>query len=61
MLKIDFEKTDGTYTLVDAIYLPDDHKLSDKEIEAIKQKRFDDWLAIMTALSVNDVLDTVEE
>lgn len=61
MLKIDFEKTDGTYTLVDAIYLPDDHKLSDKEIEAIKQKRCDDWLAIITAPSVDDVLDTVEE
>ena len=60
-MKIDFEKTDGINTFVDAIYLPDDHKLSDKEIEAIKQKRFDDWLAIITAPSVDDVLDTVEE
>lgn len=60
-MKIDFEKTNGTYTLVDSIHLPDDHKLSDKEIEARKQKRFDDWLAIITAPSVDDVLDTVEE
>ena len=48
-MKIDFEKTDGTYTLVDAIHLPDDHTLSDDELDAMKQKRFDDWVAIITA------------
>ena len=48
-MKIDFEKTDGTYTLVDAIHLPDDHMLTDDDIEAMKQKRFDDWVAIITA------------
>ena len=48
-MKIDFEKTDGTYTLVDAIRLPDDHTLSDDELDAMKQKRFDDWVAIITA------------
>ena len=54
MLTIDFEKSDGTYTLKDAIILPDDHGLTDAEIEAIKQKRFDDWLAIVTAPPVED-------
>lgn len=49
MITIEFEKTDGTYTLKDAIVLPDDHGLTDVEIEAIKQKRFDDWVAIVTA------------
>ena len=55
MLTIDFEKSDGTYTLKDAIILPDDHGLTDVEIEAIKQKRFDDWLAIVTAPPVEEV------
>lgn len=54
-MKIDFEKTDGTYTLVDAIHLPDDHTLSDDDIEAMKQKRFDDWVAIITAPPVDPI------
>ena len=49
MITIEFEKTDGTHTLKDAIILPENHGLTDAEIEAIKQKRFDDWLAIVTA------------
>lgn len=39
-MKIDFT-IDG---FTDAIHLPDDHGLSDAEIEAIKQKRYADWL-----------------
>ena len=61
MIKIDFTKTDGTYTFNDAIWLEDDHALSVDDIEAMKQKRFDDWLAIVTAPSLDDVLDTIEE
>jgi hypothetical protein len=49
MIKIDFTKTDGTYTLQDAIHLPEDHQLTEAEIEAIKQERFDNWVAIITA------------
>lgn len=49
MIKIDFEKTDGTYTLRDALHLEDDHTFSEEEIEAMKQARFDNWIAILTA------------
>ena len=52
MIKIDFTKTDGTYTLQDAIHLPEDHKLTDVEIDAIQQERFDNWVAIITAPEV---------
>ena len=45
--KFDFEKTDGTYTFKDAIHLPPDHNLTDDEIEAMKQQRFDNWLTII--------------
>lgn len=44
MIKIDFEKTDGTYTFQDALWLPDDHSFTDDEIEAMKQERFDNWI-----------------
>ena len=49
MIKLDFEMTNGTYTYRDALYLPEDHVLTDEEIEAIKQARFDRWIAAITA------------
>lgn len=45
---IDFEITDGTHVFRDAIVLPDDHNLSNDEIEAMKQARFDKWIEIIT-------------
>lgn len=42
----------GTYR--DALYLPDDHGLSDAEIEALKQQRLDNWLAIVEAPPVEE-------
>lgn len=47
-MKIDFEITKDGYTYRDAIVLPDDHGLSDAEIEAMKQARFDAWYEIVT-------------
>ena len=47
-MKIDFEITQNGYTFRDAIHLPDDHTLTDAEIEAMKQARFDAWYAIIT-------------
>jgi hypothetical protein len=48
---IKFERTDGTYTLVDAIVVTDAEyaKLTPADIEAMEQKRFDDWYAIVIA------------
>lgn len=59
---IEFEKTDGTYTLVDAIVVTDAEyaALTQADIEAMEQKRFDDWLAIITAPEpepINEVLE----
>ena len=49
MVVIDFNKTHETYgTFADAIHLPDDHTLTDADIEAMKQQRFDNWYAIIT-------------
>jgi hypothetical protein len=49
MIKIDFEKTDGTYTFRDALHLEDDHTFSEQQIEAMMQQRFNNWVAIITA------------
>lgn len=32
----------------DALNLPDDHSLSNQEIESMKQSRYDAWYAIVT-------------
>lgn len=49
MVKIDFEFDSPHGIFRDAIHLADDHTLSDAEIEALKQQRFDNWIAIITA------------
>lgn len=60
-MKIDFEKTDGTYTLRDAIHLPDDHTYSEEEVEAMKQARFDNWITIITAVPEETSVEEVTE
>jgi hypothetical protein len=47
MIKIDFEQQTAHGVYRDAITLPDDHTLTDADIEAIKQQRVDNWVAYM--------------
>lgn len=47
-MKIDFEITQHGYTYRDALHLPDDHGLSEAEIEAMQQARFNAWYAVLT-------------
>jgi len=58
MITIPFEIIQGDQTFRDAIVLPDDHTLSQTEIDLMKQNRFDDWVKIIT-MSVEE--PTVEE
>lgn len=44
MITINFE-FDDIYK--DALILPDDHGLSDAEIEAMKQQRYDNWKIVI--------------
>jgi hypothetical protein len=46
---IRFEITKHGYTFCDALTLPDDHTFTEEEIEVMKQTRFDNWYAIITA------------
>lgn len=56
MVKIDFSFETQHGKFADALHLPDDHGLSDAEIDAMKQQRLDNWLAIVNAPPV-DVVD----
>ena len=56
MVSIVFE-FDTQYGLFrDALVLPDDHGLSDAELEAMKQQRLDSWIAFI----LNPPVDTSE-
>ena len=58
MVIIDFNKTHETYgTFADAIHLPDDHTLTDADIEAMKQQRFDNWVAHIVEMSNRPPVD----
>jgi hypothetical protein len=57
MIKIDFEFDSPHGVFRDALHLPEDHTFTDAEIEAMKQQRFDNWIAIITAPAPNYVLD----
>jgi hypothetical protein len=56
MQKYEFEIVKDGMTFRDAIVLPNDHELSDSDIEAIKQKRFDDWCAIIAAQTEDEIV-----
>lgn len=56
MIKIDFSFDTPHGRFADALHLPDDHGLSDAEIEAMKQQRLDNWIAIITAPPADEVV-----
>ena len=53
-MKIDFEYDTPHGVFRDALHLPDNHGFSDSEIEAMKQQRVDNWIAIVTAPPVEE-------
>ncbi len=62
MIKIDYEKTnaDGSIIFRDALYLPDDHTYTDADLDTMKQTRFDNWYAAVTAIP-EPIIDTNNE
>jgi hypothetical protein len=57
MVKINFELSKDGYSFKDAIVLPVGHGFTDAQIEEMKQKRFDDWYAIVTAPSEEETIE----
>jgi len=48
-MKIDFQFDTQYGKFCDALHLSDDHSLTDAEIEAMKQQRLTNWIAVITA------------
>lgn len=44
-LVFEFETKYGTYR--DALHLEDNHSFTDEEVDAMKQERVDNWIAIV--------------
>ena len=53
-MKIDFEFQTPHGVFRDALHLPDDHAFTEAEIEAMKQQRVDNWIAVVTAPAVEE-------
>tara|TARA_R110000868_G_scaffold329004_1_gene589810 strand:+ start:132 stop:329 length:198 start_codon:yes stop_codon:yes gene_type:complete len=47
MIRFLFETKYGNYS--DALHLADDHTFTEAEIEAMKQERLDNWIAMIEA------------
>lgn len=54
MIKIDFEFNTPHGVFRDALHLPDNHTFTDAEIQAMKEQRRDNWIAVVTAPPVED-------
>ena len=57
MITINFELSRDGYSFKDAIVLPVGHGFTDAQIEEMKQKRFEDWYAIVTAPQPEEVIE----
>ena len=57
MIKINFSFASPHGTFSDALHLEDDHGLTQEEINAMQQQRFDNWIAMITAPQPDYVLD----
>jgi len=60
-MKINFEIPTQYGVFRDALYLSDDHGLSDQEIEALKQARVDNWIyCVENPPAEEPVAETIE-
>lgn len=59
-MKIDFEFDTPYGVFRDALHLPDGHGFSDVDIEAMKQQRVDNWIAVVTAPPVEPEVSTLD-
>lgn len=59
-MKIDFEFDTQYGVFRDALHLPDNHGMTEDEIQAMKQQRLDNWLAIVNAPPAEETTPTEE-
>lgn len=54
MIKIDFEFDTPHGVFRDALHLPENHAFTEEEIQAMKEQRRDNWIAVVTAPPVEE-------
>lgn len=54
-MKIDFQFDTPHGKFADALHLPDNHGFSAAEIEAMKQQRVNNWIAVVTAPPAEEI------
>jgi hypothetical protein len=59
-MKIDFSFETPHGKFADALHLPDDHGFTEAEIEAMKEQRRDNWIAVVTAPPVEAEPEYIE-
>ena len=59
-MKIDFSFDTQYGKFCDALHLPDDHALSEAEIEAMKQQRLDNWIAVVSYVPTEEEIAQME-
>lgn len=57
-MKIDFEFTTQYGVFRDAIYLQDDHDLTEQQIQELKQQRLNNWIAVVEAPPQEDIVES---
>jgi hypothetical protein len=60
MIKIDFSFDTQYGVYRDALHLDDNHSFTEQEIEAMKQERVDNWIAVITT-PTEQVEEIIEE
>jgi hypothetical protein len=58
-MKIDFIFDTEYGVFSDALALPDDHTFTDDDIEVMKQERLSNWIAIITAPPLEEVVEEI--
>lgn len=59
-MKIDFFFDTQYGKFCDALHLPDDHTLTDEEIQAMKQQRVDNWIAVVSYVPTEEEIAQME-
>ena len=60
-MKIDFEFTTAYGKFSDALHLPDDHDLSEAELNIMKQERLNNWISAITAPQAEFIVEPTSE
>lgn len=60
-MKIDFSFDTPHGKFADALHLPDDHTFTEAEIQAMKEQRRDNWIAVVTAPPVEPESETTKD